>query len=97
MIVSNPPYIPTGDFPHLQPEVRDFEPRKALDGGLDGLTVIRKILEEAPPRIGPEGFLILEAGEGHAALLKEKSQSIRFLSVKKDYGGTERILTFKKA
>lgn len=97
LVVSNPPYIPTGDFPNLQPEVRDFEPRKALDGGLDGLTVIRKILEEAPPRISPEGFLILEAGEGQAALLREKSQSLRLLSVKKDYGGTERILTFKKA
>ena len=48
VLVSNPPYIPAGDIPGLQPEVRDYEPRLALDGGDDGLTPYRRMLEQLP-------------------------------------------------
>jgi release factor glutamine methyltransferase len=98
LIVSNPPYIPSDEFPNLQPEVRDFEPRKALDGGLDGLEVIRRILEEAPGFLRPGGLLLLEIGEGEADLLQNlKTETLLLQGFKKDYGGVERILILKKA
>jgi release factor glutamine methyltransferase len=66
MIVSNPPYIPTGDIDSLQPEVRDFEPRGALDGGVDGLDFYRVIVPVAPAHLNPGGWLLLEVGIGQA-------------------------------
>ena len=50
-LVSNPPYIPSADIEHLEPEVRDFEPRLALDGGYDGLDIYKKILQQAQNRV----------------------------------------------
>ena len=63
LIVSNPPYIPTGDIEGLEPGVRDFEPRLALDGGADGLDCYRRLVEQAIPLLKPGGRLILEIGE----------------------------------
>jgi release factor glutamine methyltransferase len=60
LIISNPPYIPAPDIPFLQPEVRR-EPRLALDGGQDGLGLIRRIIAESPDRLAPGGALLLEA------------------------------------
>lgn len=62
IIVSNPPYIPDAEKEKLQPEVRDFDPALALFGGPDGLTLIRKILEQSENRLKPEGFLLMEIG-----------------------------------
>lgn len=64
LIVSNPPYITSGDLADLQPEVRDFEPRLALDGGPDGLDAYRAIIAEAPDFLNPCGWLLLEVGAG---------------------------------
>lgn len=64
LIVANPPYIPTGEIPGLQPEVRDHEPRQALDGGADGLDFIRRLASEAPGRLRDGGRLMLEFGDG---------------------------------
>src|ERR1039457_5873632 len=58
MIVSNPPYIPTGDLESLQTEVRDFEPRGALDAGPDGLEFYRAIIPAAPEFLAPGGWVI---------------------------------------
>ncbi len=94
LIVSNPPYISTGEFPNLQPEVRDFEPRKALDGGPKGLDVILKILEEAPPFLKPTSYLLLEIGEGQAVKIPDllpKNTSLKLRNVRKDYSGHDRI------
>ncbi len=55
VIVSNPPYIPTGQIASLDRSVREYEPLVALDGGLDGLTLHRRILDEAPPGSSPAG------------------------------------------
>jgi len=64
LIVSNPPYLPTSIFAELAPEVTDQEPRLALDGGADGLDVIRRLVVEARARLAPGGRLVLEtAGE----------------------------------
>ncbi len=60
VIASNPPYIPTADVANLPPQVRDHEPRQALDGGLDGMDAHRRILESARNFLHPEGLLIME-------------------------------------
>lgn len=64
LIVSNPPYITTADLATLQSEVRDFEPRLALDGGTDGLDAYRVLAAEAPRYLEPNGWLLLEIGAG---------------------------------
>lgn len=99
LIVSNPPYIPTDEFPTLQPEVRDFEPRKALDGGPEGLSIIRKILREAPDFIKSNGLLLMEIGENQAEILRREwttYPSFKPLPFQKDYSGIERILRGQK-
>ena len=63
-ILSNPPYIPTATIPTLEPEVRDFEPIRALDGGPDGLDPYRKILPRAFRLIRKGGLIALEIGDG---------------------------------
>jgi len=64
LIVSNPPYIRSVDLGTLQTEVRDFEPRLALDGGDDGLDAYRVLVAEAPQYLEPGGWLLLEVGIG---------------------------------
>jgi release factor glutamine methyltransferase len=59
LILSNPPYIPTAEIGSLQPEVRDFDPRQALDGGLDGLDYYRRLAREAAAFLKPNGRLML--------------------------------------
>lgn len=70
LVVANPPYIPTGDIAGLAPEVRDFDPRSALDGGADGLDVYREIAKDLV-RVVPEGWAIFEVGAGQAATVAE--------------------------
>jgi len=67
LIVSNPPYIATGDLKALPPEVYDFDPRSALDGGPDGLDYYRRIAVSAPPLLAPRGTLVVEIGVGQAS------------------------------
>ena len=64
VIVSNPPYVPRGELDTLPPEVRR-EPRLALDGGDDGLAILRRIAADAPARLRPGGALVLEMHESH--------------------------------
>ena len=66
LIISNPPYIPSAEIETLQPEVRDFDPRAALDGGVDGLDFYRKLAIEAKPFLKPDGKIMLEFGDGQA-------------------------------
>ena len=65
-IVSNPPYIPTGEIDSLDPELRIYEPRLALDGGPDGLCVHRALARHAPELLAPGGFLAVEVARGQA-------------------------------
>jgi len=62
LIVSNPPYVPVDAIDSLQPEVRDFEPLVSLTDGGTGLSIIGRIIEEAPSRLSPGGHLLLEIG-----------------------------------
>jgi len=66
LIVCNPPYIASGDIGTLAPEVRDFEPRRALDGGADGLDFYRRIAAAAPALLASDGALVVELGIGQA-------------------------------
>ncbi|MDQ1317893.1 MAG: release factor glutamine methyltransferase [Candidatus Poribacteria bacterium] len=65
-VVSNPPYIPTGDLPSLSEEIRKYEPILALDGGVDGLEVIKRIIKNAFMFLKPSGHLAIEFGYGQS-------------------------------
>lgn len=95
VITANPPYIATGEIGGLMPDVRDFEPRMALDGGVDGLDFVRRIVEGAPDFLAPRGVLALEIGAGEAdatrALFEERGY--REISVDRDYGKIERVVS----
>lgn len=67
LIVSNPPYIPSGEIPKLSIEVREHDPHLALDGGNDGYDAYRVLIPQAAERLAPGGALIVEAGQGQAA------------------------------
>lgn len=75
IIVSNPPYIRTGDREFLPREVRDFESPLALFAGPDGLAAYRAILEKAPARLADDGLMVLECGEGQAEAVNEIATS----------------------
>lgn len=95
LIVSNPPYIPTGDLDGLQPEVRDFEPRGALDGGADGLDFYRLIIPAAPDHLSPGGQILFEAGLGQAEAVQElfgKTGRFGGLFTARDPAGIERVV-----
>ena len=99
-LVSNPPYIPTAELGDLQPEVRDFEPRAALDGGCDGLAVIERIITGAPPLLCCGGWLLLEIGAGQAAPVRAMLQRAgRFdkISTRRDLAGIERVVAARRA
>jgi release factor glutamine methyltransferase len=70
VMLSNPPYIPSTELQHLQPEVRDHEPHLALDGGVDGLVAIRILVDRAPAYLQAGGIWLTEmmAGQGHAVV-----------------------------
>src|ERR1019366_10411408 len=70
LIISNPPYIPSAEIETLQPEVRDFDPRAALDGGADGLDFYRKLAIEAKPFLKAGGKIMLEFGDGQAEAIR---------------------------
>ena len=95
LIVSNPPYIPRASLAQLQPEVRDYEPRMALDGGLDGLSVYRRLLAEAPALLTPQGVMILELGYGQADEVRALATRSRFMIHRmiRDGAGIPRVLT----
>ncbi len=93
IIVSNPPYIPSGDIKSLTKEVKKFDPKRALDGGQDGLKFYRIIADIAPQFLTRQGKIYLEIGKGQeediVALLEENFENI---TVIKDYAGVNRII-----
>lgn len=94
MVVSNPPYIDSAVMPTLQPEITQFEPEGALDGGADGLASIRRIIAQAPDHVVPGGCLILETGhDQHRAIAELAGQHPAYAQVEfsKDYSGYDRI------
>ena len=99
LIVANLPYVPEADLPNLPPEVREFEPRVALDGGADGLAMIRQLIEHARARLVPGGHLVVELGEGQAASLRtdiEKQPGLACLGVRDDLQGIPRVAIIQR-
>ena len=95
LIVSNPPYIPSGQLAALPPEVLAYEPRRALDGGADGLRVHRRIIEDAPAHLRAHGWLALEIGEGQAPSvmrLIDETEAFGPAEVKQDLSGRDRVV-----
>jgi release factor glutamine methyltransferase len=95
LIVSNPPYIPSGDLAALDAEVRDFDPVLALDGGADGLDFYRRIIKTAPSHLTPGGILALELGIHQAGPVSALARGAGFSDIvlHPDYSGIERHLT----
>ena len=94
LIVSNPPYIPSAEIEHLDPEVRNHDPRLALDGGPDGLSAYREISRMLQSLLAASGAVVLEVGMGQAAdvgaLLGHAG--LRGIAFKRDLGGVERAV-----
>lgn len=70
VLLSNPPYIPSADIEELDPQVKDHEPLSALDGGIDGLDLYRRMISQLPPVIGEKAFVGFEVGMGQAEDVK---------------------------
>lgn len=94
VIVSNPPYIRRGEIDTLMPEVKDHEPRLALDGGEDGLDFYRRIVEESPAHLYGGGRLYLEIGcdQGDAVQELLLRRGFREVNVAQDYAGLDRVV-----
>jgi release factor glutamine methyltransferase len=97
LIVSNPPYIPSAEIEALAPEVRDHDPRLALDGGSDGLDFYRRLATEAENHLRPAGRMMLESGDGQSEQIRRIFVQHKWVveSVEADYTGRPRILTLR--
>ncbi len=99
LIISNPPYIPSRDLAGLDPEVRQFEPAGALDGGADGLACLGHIINTAPDYLKPEGVLILEIGYDQRMAVEDlghRRGAYQSITVEKDYSGLDRVALFQR-
>lgn len=94
LIVSNPPYIPSRDVDGLDADVRDFEPRLALDGGPDGLGAYRAILSVAAQRLTSHGAVLFEVGVGQAGDVADmmRKSGLPYTAIRRDFGGIERVV-----
>ena len=94
LIISNPPYIPSAEIATLEPEVRDFDPRAALDGGVDGLDFYPKLAVESKPFLKPGGKIMLEFGDGQADAIRKIFEAEKWIveAVREDYSQRARIL-----
>jgi release factor glutamine methyltransferase len=98
-IIANLPYISHDEWDRLSPDVKDFEPRLALDGGPDGLDVYRRLLEEAPGALAAEGVVSMEVGIGQANLLCQEVSDSKFFDVMKvqsDVQGIPRMVCLQR-
>jgi release factor glutamine methyltransferase len=98
LVTANAPYIPSADLAGLQPDVRDFEPHLALDGGADGLVLIRRIVEQAPSWLAAGGVLALEVQYDQAPAVSALLEAHGFgdIQQRRDYGGHERVVSGKR-
>ena len=99
LIISNPPYVRSGDLVKLQPEIQAYEPLLALNGAEDGLQCLRQIIQSAYLYLKPAGVLLLEMGADQKEQLKQiisecgQYENIEFY---KDYSGYDRIAAMTK-
>jgi release factor glutamine methyltransferase len=98
-VVSNPPYVLTAAIACLEPEVREWEPHLALDGGADGLAVVRRLAAAAGSLLVPGGALCLEIGDGQAPAVTEllnAAGSFTDITPRRDLAGVWRIITARR-
>jgi release factor glutamine methyltransferase len=98
LILANPPYIPTHEIESLPPEVRDYEPRIALEAGAEGLAFHQTLIQEAPRVLVPGGWLGLEVALGQAAVVAEKMRACGLgeVSCRRDLAKVERMVVGRK-
>jgi len=99
VILCNPPYLRSAEIEGLEPEVARFEPRRALDGGRDGLQAYRSLLPQVARLLGPSGLAALEVGPGQAGPVSDLAETNRLhiTRVNKDLAGRERCLILRQA
>ena len=99
LILSNPPYIPSGEIATLQPEVRDYDPHTALDGGADGLDYGRRLAAEAGRFLQPQGRLMMEFGDGQAEALRRVFEEQNWVveAMVEDYTHRPRIIVVSRS
>jgi len=95
LVIANPPYIASSQLGTLPAEVREYEPRQALDGGLDGMMLHWRIISEAPAHLGPGGWLLMEVGEGQAGPLARainETGAFKAVEVRRDLSRIDRMI-----
>jgi release factor glutamine methyltransferase len=99
LIVSNPPYVAEAELAGLAPEVRDFEPKVALEGGRDGLNFCRRIAGGLPRWLAPGGEVILEVGAGQADAVEAimRAAGCAVSARKRDLAGIDRVVRSRRA
>ena len=96
LIIRNPPYSPSADIEELQREVKDFEPRLALDGGADGLDIYRRIAETACQKLNAGGVLLMEVGIGEAEEIVKLFKDNSGAMIAQDFNGIDRYVKIIK-
>jgi release factor glutamine methyltransferase len=96
LVFSNPPYIPSADIATLAPDVRDHEPRVALDGGADGLDAYRTLGRLLPLMLRPGGHAVLELGMGQAGAVEPLFPGLAVVRIGLDLAGIPRALVLRK-
>ncbi len=99
VIASNPPYVATADVERAMPEVRDHEPRAALDGGADGLDALRLLVAGSPEWLAAGGWLVVEVGAGQAepvAGLARQAGDYEAIEIAPDFAGIDRVVSMQR-
>ncbi len=99
LVVSNPPYIKTNEIPKLDPQVREYEPHIALDGGRDGMNFIKSIIDGAAPLLKPGGHVLIEIDPSQSMMVRTELRRRKLwgeFTVHKDASGNERVVQFIK-
>src|SRR5262249_3810315 len=96
IVAANLPYITSGDYPNLMADVRDYEPRLALEAGPEGLDLIERLLDQAPDHLRTGGVLCLEIGadqgKGVLQLVERLLPQAQHIGVRQDYHGYDRLV-----
>ncbi len=100
IILSNPPYVPSTEIPKLERNVRDYEPHSALDGGPDGLDIVRSLVDQAAAKLKSGGKLLIEIGFDQGESVRSmylEDSNWKSVELRKDLGGIPRVIVMSRA